>query len=56
MRCVNLKLKQRLIIAISVTLVLFTLMLVIDLQLNIGYTERYLVPLSNHPRVHYQTR
>lgn len=45
------KLKERLAIGLSIVAVLFTLMLVIDVQMDYGYAGSYVVP--SHGRVRY---
>jgi hypothetical protein len=45
------KLKERLVLGFSVTAVLFTLMLVVDLQMDLGMSGHHLVP--SHGRVKF---
>lgn len=45
------KLKERLVLGLSVTAVLFTLLLVVDLQMDLGMSGHHLVP--SHGRVRY---
>lgn len=45
------KLKERLVLAVSIGAVLFTLLLVVDLQLDLGMSGRYVIP--SHGRVRY---
>lgn len=45
------KLKERLVLGLSVTAVLFTLLLVMDLQMDLGMSGHHLVP--SHGRVRY---
>jgi hypothetical protein len=45
------KLKERLVLGISVTAVLFTLLLVVDLQMDLGMSGHHLVP--SHGRVKF---
>lgn len=47
----GLKLKERLVLAVSIGAVLFTLLLVVDLQLDLGMSGRYVLP--SHGRVRY---
>lgn len=47
----GLKLKERLVLAVSIGAVLFTLLLVVDLQLDLGMSGRYVIP--SHGRVRY---
>ncbi|KAL3272813.1 hypothetical protein HHI36_014273 [Cryptolaemus montrouzieri] len=47
----GLKLKERFVLGLSVVAVLFTLLLVIDIQMDYGYSGAYIVP--SHGRVRY---
>lgn len=49
------KLRERIVICFCITCVLFTLLLLIDLQFDIGYSRNRLAPLiaSRHGRVGY---
>lgn len=47
----GLKLKERLVLGASIAAVLFTLMLVVDLQMDLGMTGQHVVP--SHGRVRY---
>ncbi|KAJ1527396.1 hypothetical protein ONE63_007379 [Megalurothrips usitatus] len=47
----RMKLKERLVLGLSVTAVLFTLLLVMDLQMDLGMSGHHLVP--SHGRVRY---
>lgn len=47
----GLKLKERLMVGLSVFAVLFTLMLVIDIQMDLGISKKHLVP--SHGKVKY---
>lgn len=51
---VGLKLKERFVLGLSVVAVLFTLLLVIDIQMDYGYAGNYVVP--SHGRVRYANR
>lgn len=46
------KLKERIILGLSVSMVLFTLLLVIDLQMDYGFSGHRLVP--SHGKVRYK--
>jgi extracellular serine/threonine protein kinase FAM20C len=45
------KLKERLAVGFGVSLVLFTLLLIVDLQMDLGVSSNHLVPA--HARVKY---
>ncbi|CAH2003967.1 unnamed protein product [Acanthoscelides obtectus] len=47
----GLKLKERLVMGISVVAVLFTLLLVVDIQMDLGISGRHLV--ASHGRIRY---
>lgn len=47
----SVKLKERLAISLGATLILFTLLLVIDVQMDFGVTNRHLMP--SHAKVRY---
>lgn len=47
----GLKLKERLVVGFSVTAVVFTLLLVVDIQMDLGVSRKHLVP--SHGRVKY---
>lgn len=47
----SMKLKERLAVGLGVSLVLFTLLLVVDLQMDLGVSKGHLVP--SHGRVKY---
>lgn len=47
----GLKLKERLVLGASIAAVLFTLMLVVDLQMDLGMTGQHVIP--SHGRVRY---
>lgn len=47
------KLKERLAVGFGVSLVLFTLLLVIDLQMDLGMSKSNYVPANYHGRVKY---
>lgn len=47
----GLKLKERLLVGVSVATVLFTLLLVVDLQMDTGMTRSHIIP--SHARVKY---
>ncbi|KAF2882537.1 hypothetical protein ILUMI_23636 [Ignelater luminosus] len=47
----GLKLKERLVVGVSIAAVLFTLLLVVDLQMDLGMSGHHLVP--SHGRVRY---
>ena len=49
----SMKLKERLAVGLGVSLVLFTLLLVIDLQLDLGMSKNGFVPANYHGRVKY---
>ena len=49
----SMKLKERLAIGFGVSLVLFTLLLVIDLQMDLGMSKNNFVPANYHGRVKY---
>ncbi|XP_026271756.2 extracellular serine/threonine protein CG31145 [Frankliniella occidentalis] len=48
----TMKLKERLVLGLSVSAVLFTLLLVVDLQMDLGMSGHHLVP--SHARVRYR--
>lgn len=49
----SMKLKERLAVGFGVSLVLFTLLLVIDLQMDLGMSKSNYVPANYHGRVKY---
>lgn len=49
----SMKLKERLAVGFGVSLVLFTLLLVIDLQMDLGMSKSNYVPSNSHARVKY---
>lgn len=49
----SMKLKERLAVGFGVSLVLFTLLLVIDLQMDLGMSKSSYVPANTHARVKY---
>jgi hypothetical protein len=49
----SMKLKERLALGLGVSLVLFTLLLVIDLQMDLGMSKNNFVPANSHGRVKY---
>lgn len=49
----SMKLKERLAVGFGVSLVLFTLLLVIDLQMDLGMSKSNYVPANYHARVKY---
>lgn len=49
----SMKLKERLAVGFGVSLVLFTLLLVIDLQMDLGMSKSNYVPVNYHGRVKY---
>lgn len=49
----SMKLKERLAVGFGVALVLFTLLLVIDLQMDLGMSKSNYVPSNTHARVKY---
>lgn len=49
----SMKLKERIVMSFAASLVLFTLFLVIDVQMDFGMTSKHLLPSSSHDKVRY---
>lgn len=49
----SMKLKERIVMSFAASLVLFTLFLVIDVQMDFGVTSKHLLPSSSHDKVRY---
>lgn len=49
----SMKLKERIVMSFAASLVLFTLFLVIDVQMDFGVTTKHLLPSATHDRVRY---
>lgn len=50
-RFFNMRIKERLIVGLSIIAVLFTFLLVVDIQMDLGYSGKHLVP--SHGRIQY---
>ncbi|KAL5284680.1 FAM20A family protein [Megaselia abdita] len=49
----SMKLKERIVMSFAASLVLFTLFLVIDVQMDFGVTSKHLLPSSSHDKIRY---